>query len=381
MIVGICALGALSQDTGGRTYIVNMSKTLQLTAKGHTFIFFMSRGESHLVDIQHPNIRIVEINHSKDSYRRIFVENILLPFLIRKYKIHVMYYPGNFSSYYCPVPYVLAIRSMLVYNQEAGEKVTLSRQMYRKFFMPHSAAHARHIITPSQHTKDEILSFLKVEADKVTVIPHGIDTGLFGSAKDESKAVYFFEQYHVKRPFLLYVSALWEYKNQDKLILAFDKLIREKQIDHQLVLIGRGMSAFESYGAQLNLLVNKMNLNSRVVFIDFLPHETLKHFYQNADVFVFPSLMESFGNPLYEAMSAGVPVVCSNTHGFPSMVKDAAAMADPRNIAELADTIYKVISDPELRTKLVSNGKSLTDSLSWKVCIEKTLSHILTLNA
>jgi glycosyltransferase involved in cell wall biosynthesis len=89
--------------------------------------------------------------------------------------------------------------------------------------------------------------------------------------------------------------------------------------------------------------------------------------------------MESFGNSLFEAMSAGAPVVCSNTHGFPSLVKDAAVMADPRNVGELADAIYRVLSEPGLKSKLLSNGKLLADSLSWDVCIKSTLSHIVEL--
>lgn len=379
MIIGICALGALSQDTGGRTYLVNLSKTLQKIDTVHKYVFFISKGESHLLGLHGLNFTVVEIANSTATIRRIFSEHVLLPFLIKKQKISVMYYPGNFASFYCPVPYVLAIRSMLVYNPEAGEKVSLARQWYRKILVPHSSKKARHIITPSQHTKEEIIKFLNVSASKISVIPHGIDTALFGSSKNEKEAGNVFLMHGVRRPFLLYVSALWDYKNQDKLILAFSKLINEKQIPHQLILIGRGMSAYESYGARLKLMVTELELSDRVKFIDFLPHETLKHFYQHADVFVFPSLMESFGNSLFEAMAAGVPVVCSNTHGFPGLVNDAALMANPRNIGELAGAIYRVLTEPELKSKLLINGKSLSNSLSWDVCIKNTLSHILDL--
>jgi glycosyltransferase involved in cell wall biosynthesis len=378
MTIGICALGALSQDTGGRTYLTNLSKTLQKIDQTNTFVFFMSAGESHIVELSQPNFRVVEISHSTKTYQRIFSEHFSLPFLIRKHKIDTMYYPGNFASYFCPVPYVLAIRSMLVYNPEAGEKVSFLRHFYRKFLIPHSAKKARHVITPSQHTKDEIVRFLRIDGKKVSVIPHGIDTVLFGSPKDEVEAENIFQQYGIKRPFILYVSALWEYKNQDKLILAFSKLIKEKNIPHLLILIGRGMSAFESYGAQLKNMITELNLSGRVIFIDFLPHKTLKHFYQFSDVYVFPSLMESFGNSLFEAMAAGAPVVCSNSHGFPILVKDAAVLADPRKTDELADAIHRVLSDPELRTKLLNNGKSLADSLSWDVCVKKSVSLILT---
>ena len=377
MVIGINALGALSQDTGGRTYIVNMAKTLQHEVKEHSIFFFMSEGESHILDIHQPNFRIIEIKRSADSYRRIFAEHFILPFLIRKHKIDVMYFPGNFASYYCPVPYILAIRSMLAYNVDLESSVSKSRNIYRKFLYPKSARNARHIITPSEHTKNEIIRFLHVHPERISVIPHGIDVSIFGSPRDDHSARILFQQLDVKTPYILYVSALWEYKNQDMLIRAFHKLVQKNQINHQLVLVGRGMNSYESYATKLKSLVSMLNLDSYVRFIDFLPHDQLRHVYQHSDVYVFPSAMESFGNSIFEAMAAGIPVVCSNTHGFSTLVGDAALMVNPYNTDELATAISRVLSEPQIRNILVSNGKSLTNSLSWQLCFDKTLHHIL----
>lgn len=377
MIIGISALGPIQHDTGGRTYLVNLSKTLQRIVTTDNVIFFVSHGQGQLLQVRHPDFKIIEIPFSlRTSYHRIFAEHIILPFYIKKHKIDIMYFPGNFSSYVCPVPYVLAIRSMLAYNENKTQSVNVARNFYRKILIPHSAKNAVNIITPSQHTKDEIVRYLQIPASKIRTIPHGIDLELFASHEHDTANLALFERYQVVKPFLIYVSALWEYKNQDKLIEAFHWLILNKQIPHQLVLVGRGMNSYESYAGKLKQMVKNLQLTDRVRFIDFLPHEELRYFYQQADIMVFPSSIESFGNSIFEAMAAGTPVVCSNTHGFPAMIKDAALTVNPYNIEELALAVFEVLTSTSLQSKLINNGKNHVKSLSWSTCIDQTLSLI-----
>ncbi len=377
MIIGINALGPISQDTGGRTYLSNLSKWIQKLDNENLYIFFISPGEASILDIQQPNVKAVAIPKSSGStYNRIFSEHFVLPWYIVRHKVQTMYYPGNFASYYCPVPYTLAIRSMLIYNPEASECVDSRRQFYRRQLLPRSARKSKAIITPSIHTKNEIIKHLSVDDNKIHVIPHGIDYELFSHPDAICVQQNLLDKYHVQKPYFLYVSALWEYKNQDKLILALQRLIQTDSLPHQLVLIGRGMYGFESYAGKLNALVKQLHLENRVIFIDFLPHSALRSFYQNADVFLFPSLMESFGNSLFEAMAAGVPVICSNTHGFPQMLGNAALLTDPRNPELLADAIRTVLNSPQLRNNLISNGQILAKSLSWRACVSKTLDLI-----
>lgn len=381
MVIGINALGAIAHDTGGRTYLVNLALTLQKIVAIDSFIFFVSQGQGRLLQIQQSNFKIIEIPYSlSTSYHRIFAEHVLLPLYIKKNKIDVMYFPGNFASFFCPVPYVLAIRSMLVYNETKTQSVNMIRNVYRKIILPRSARKAAHIITPSHHTKDEIGQYIKISDEKISVIPHGVDAQLFETPATDSVITALFERYCIQKPFLIYVSALWEYKNHDKLIDAFHWLIVNKQIPHQLVFVGRGMNSYESYAGKLKRMAEALQLTERIRFIDFMPHEELRYFYQQADLMVFPSSIESFGNSIFEAMAAGTPVVCSNTHGFSEMVKDAAITVNPYNPQELASAILEVLKSPILKTKLINNGKNLVKSLTWKSCISQTLSKIKLVN-
>lgn len=372
MIIGINALGPISKDTGGRTYLTNFSRILADWTGPEKFIFFVSRGEEGILH-RGPNLHFSFIPFSaRNSYFRLFAENILLPIAIRRHGINLMYFPGNFAPWFCPVPYGLALRSMLIYH-ESGRTVDRQRQWYRKYFYPRSANNAIVVVTPSHHTKTEIVRWLHVPDDHISVISHGVDASLFSvsASPEESQSV--MAKYRLRQPYYLYVSGLWEYKNQDKLILAFDKLVRTKYIPHDLVLVGRGMNLFESFYGRLQNLVTDLGLRDRIHFIEFMPHQELRTVYALADVFAFPSLVESFGNPLFEAFASSVPVVCSNTHGFQGMVGDSALFFDPANVDEFSECLYRASTDMELRKQMIQRGLKIVQNLTWEHCVAHTV--------
>ena len=224
MRIGICALGAISQDTGGQTYLINLARTLQEIDEDNEFYFFVSDHEGDIMSLHKKKFRKIEVpNTSSNVYRRLIGEHIKLPRLITKYQIDIMYFPNNFASFYCPVPYVVAIRSMLYYHYPyAIDKVRL---FYRKLLTPRSARRAKMIIAPSEDIKKDICHYIRIQPDKVKVIHHGVNVSLFENNYEAFEYGQLFEQLGINGPFFLYVSALWEYKNQDKLIRAFDKLI------------------------------------------------------------------------------------------------------------------------------------------------------------
>ncbi len=376
MIIGIHALGAISEDTGARTYLQNMIRILNKNEFDHEFIFFVSPGEGRILTVLSARIRLVEIPFSRSSIGRILIENVFLPFYLYRYTIDVLYYPGNFAAIFTPVPYLLAIRSMLIYNIQDDGSVSRLKRIYRRIMLPYSAKKASAILTPSKHTKEEIVHFLSIDAHKISIVPHGVDVDFFEKPISPSETAIFMHSLQIDRPFLLYVSALWEYKNHDKLILAFEKLIRNHDIPHRLLLVGRGVNSFEKYGAYLKSLTLKLGLESRVKFIGNLNHNELRMLYQNVDVYVFPSQTESFGNSIFEAMAAGAPVVCSNTHGFPALVEDSALLANPQDIENLAATIYRVITDVDLRNSMIAKGHARVRPMTWEKAISATIASI-----
>lgn len=368
--IGVVAPGPVANDSGGRTYLINLARHASTADVRLTFM--ITAGQEYLLP---PDVSLITLPRwSASTLGRLFAEHFWIPILALRYDLDGLYFPNNFAAFLSPVPYVVAIRSMLVFNKPGSAGT--SRQIYRTFQSKRSARRAQLVITPSAHTKHEIEHFLGLEPDKIAVIPHGVDGTVFSNRSDAADARAAIVQYGIQPPYLLYVSSLWPYKNHDKLIHAFEKLKSVHHIPHHLVLVGRGMNAEAQYHSDILALIQRYRLNSFVHMIDFLPHDKLAHFYRFADLFVFPSETESYGNPIFEAMASGVPVVCSSTHHFEELVDPAARYANPHDRDELARVIKQVLDDGELRQTMIRQGLDRVQALSWTGCVQQTLRAI-----
>ena len=128
------------------------------------------------------------------------------------------------------------------------------------------------------------------------------------------------------KPFVLFVSSLWPYKNCDGLLRACAHA-RADFGDRQLAIVGPDRD--EKYGAALHALVAELGIARDVVFVGGVPLEETVRFYRAADVFVYPSFNETFGLPILEAMACGCPVVTSDTSAMPETAGGAAVLCDP----------------------------------------------------
>src|SRR5262249_35482555 len=152
--------------------------------------------------------------------------------------------------------------------------------------------------------------------------------------------------------FLLYVGRIDPRKNLIRLIEAWSQLRRNHQISHQLVIAGKVYLLPET----LQSVCRDSEFQNDIHLCGYVPKEDLPHLYRAADAFVYPSEYEGFGFPPLEAMACGVPVVASDIPIFQEILSDACLLVDPRNVTQLAQSIHRVITDPELRKELIARG-------------------------
>ncbi len=172
----------------------------------------------------------------------------------------------------------------------------------------------------------------------------------------------------VTRPFVLFVSSIWRYKNCDGLLRAW-RLARHELEGRQLVVVGALRD--EKYVAELHTLVAELGIADDVVFVGSVPLEETALFYQAADLLVYPSLNETFGLPILEAMACACPVVTSNVSAMPETAGGAAVLADPHDPASLARAILDATGSgaDDLRTQGLRRAKQFT----WGATAEATL--------
>jgi glycosyltransferase involved in cell wall biosynthesis len=187
--------------------------------------------------------------------------------------------------------------------------------------------------------RSEIQRYLEVDSGKLRLIYEAVDHSLFKPG-DAGAARARVASYGITKPFVLFVSSLWPYKNCEGLLRAW-ALARGELGDRQLAIVGAGR--YEEYVDSLRLLAAELGIASDAVFVGGVPLAETVCFYQAADALVYPSLNETFGLPILEAMACGCPVVTSDTSAMPETAGGAAILADPKEPAAIAQAIIEAV--------------------------------------
>lgn len=221
----------------------------------------------------------------------------------------------------------------------------------------YSVERSSRILTDSEFSKREIVELLKVPGRKISVVPGA--PSLLCESVDFTKLS---RETGIHYPFLLYVGTIEPRKNIARLLRAFDLLKERHRIPHQLVLAGgRGWGTEEIYRT-----AEEISYAQDVVFTGYISDAEKNALYQNADIFLFPSVYEGFGIPPLEAMHHGCPVVCSNAASLPEVVGDAAELVDPLDIESIAAGIWRVLSDQAYAQSLVKRGYCQAKKFTWE---------------
>jgi glycosyltransferase involved in cell wall biosynthesis len=138
--------------------------------------------------------------------------------------------------------------------------------------------------------------------------------------------------------------------------------------DYHLVLTGG-----EGYGAdQIKECIRREGMQDRVHSLAYVNRDTLRRLSSGALAFVFPSLAETFGMPILEAMSYGVPVITSNVSAMPEVAGEAAILVDPRNIASIREAMQRLAEDEDIAQLLRQKGVERARQFSWSLCAQRT---------
>ena len=235
-----------------------------------------------------------------------------------------------------------------------------------RWYYAHAAKKARHLITGSIFSKSEILSRLRVRSEDVTVIPDGVDSATFCRKTDREIAPTLV-RLGIRRPYLLVLGSIRPHKNLGGALRAFEDLKVRDSIPHQLVIVGRR----EGFRINIDLPRLQESVERDVVFTGFLGEQEIVALYSGADVFIFPSFYEGFGLPPLEAMSCGTPVAVSRAASIPEVVGNAGVYFDPTDPHDIASSIYNLLGDTPMRTRLSTAGRKRAAQFTWAHTAER----------
>lgn len=186
---------------------------------------------------------------------------------------------------------------------------------------------------------------------EILCIPNGIDTTIFRPPEKKISTDY------VR---LLYVGRVSFEKRLDILIEALAEL---KDLPWRLNIIGDG-----PHLKTVKSLVEKNELGARVTFLGWIEREQLINYYQQADVFVFPSTSEGMPTVVLEAMACGLPVITTRIPGCEELVLHEinGLLIEPRNKVQLIQALTRLINDAEIRSKFSSNSVTRAETFNWE---------------
>ncbi len=280
-----------------------------------------------------------------------------VPRILKKYNVDLFLSPDGYLSQRTKVPQ-LGVMHDINFVHRPDDLPWLIAKYYNHYF-PKFAKIAKRLATVSYYSKEDIARSFKVDYDKIDVVYDGINQ-IFEPITDEEKFLVK-ERYTDGSDYFLFVGALHPRKNICGLLKSFDAFKSVNGNKTKLVIVGGEMhktgEIFETY--------ENMRSKSDVVFTGRVGTNELHDIFGGALALTFVPFFEGFGIPIVEAMSAGIPVICSNTTSIPEVGGNAVVYADPLKIDQITDAMIKIHDDIELRNSLIEKGFIQKNKFSW----------------
>ena len=230
-----------------------------------------------------------------------------------------------------------------------------------------AARRADLVITVSQAAAEEIVAHTDVPAERLRVVPNGVDL-TEASDEDVVAARAAFEL--GDRPYVLWLGSLEPRKNVGMLVEAFARWAATSDVPHQLVLAGPTGWVVDRDA----VLAPARRLGDRVRTIGRVGDDHLRGLYRGADVFVLPSRHEGFGIPVLEAMAQGTPVIASGIAALREVAGDAARLVTGDDPDAWAGALDELMHDRDLHADLAVAGRRRAELFSWERCANETVA-------
>lgn len=343
-------------------------------------LFHREREPLNLAHIEGLSCNVIGLK----DYSGLYWEQVAVPIAILQEKINVYHAPSERGvPLFAPCPVIFTIHSLTGYSYYNLVKSGLLPGSVSDYigydFNPHSHSfwnylsrlqiwRSNHIITPSDFSREEIISFLRVAPSRVTTTYLAVHEQFEQPPRPEADRINLRSKLGVKKPYIIYVGGYEIHKNVAGLLETF-AIVKQTCTDLMLVMVG---SKFIPEILLQKALALNLHPDRDLVFLVDLQHE-LTDLYDDAELFVTLSWRETFCLPALEAMKRGVPVVGSQWGAFAEIVGSAGKIINPNDYPSAADTIIQMLAPAE-RNSLSDLARQQADKFSWEKMTKATLS-------
>ena len=366
MRIGIEAQRLFRKNKHGMDIVaLELIKALQKTDTCNQYFVFVKADQDSSCITPTENFEIITTR----KYPYLWWEQVVLRKLSKKYRLDLLHCTCNTAPIALSVPLVVTIHDIIYLeriNLRKGSWYQIFGNLYRRGVVPLIARTTKKVITVSEYEKEVIKK--KFPNLDLVAIYNGLQDS-FVKITDPEILQDAKEQYRLPNEFILFIGNTDPKKNLIGVLRAYSILVNKGQPIPKLVVL----DIKESFLEKMILKINP-ELKNHIVISGYVPNYQLPAIYSLATLFMYPSLRESFGIPLLEAMACGTPIITSSTSSMPEVVEDAALLVNPLHPEQIANAIETLLTDSAARARLVANGYERVKTFNWLNNAKQTLS-------
>jgi glycosyltransferase involved in cell wall biosynthesis len=353
MRIGINGRFLVAKRTGVQRAAFNLIKTLIEVDRDNEYVIFTGKDQVGAPEWNYPNVTVVgdELRPGENIRNHIW-EQVRLPMLAKRYQIDILHSPANVAPLFYRGRSIIHIHDLCFVVNPQWYSFAF-RTVYN-LIIPRLARRATKVITNSNNSKNDLLQYFDLPAERVSLVYWAVDDtfSLPAVSPDETRIT--------EEDYILYVGSLEPRKNINVLIESYERLRHDyPAIKTKLVLIGGESPLFAT------VQLRAREFRDDVIFKGFVTDAELSDYYRRARLVAYPSLYEGFGLPPLEAMASGAPVVTSSTSSIPEVVGNAAILVNPRDREQLTRALHRVLTDKSLRQSMIAAGSKRVLRFNW----------------
>ena len=346
-----------AKSGGGLTYLRNLLPELA-AEEGLELHLFLHEDQYDRLAPFDERIRPHLFEFKPGFFRLLFWEQVSLPLLAYLMHADVTFSPANYGPLFAPAPVIMLRNSLAVATTER-RPIKRLYWLGLAFMTALSLLSARRAIAVSRYARRALtFGFGRALGKRVAVIHHGVNP-IFTPGPVEAR--------DSRR--ILVVADIYIQKNLHNLLAALAR-VRDAVPEVQLTIAGETQDV--PYHRELLDQVAALGLEGQVTFLGGQPASALAGLYRSCAFLVFPSTVETFGNPLVEAMASGTPIASSSTAAMPEILGEAALFFDPLDPDDMADKMIALLTDAELRRQFGERGLARAEMYSWRRAAAET---------
>jgi glycosyltransferase involved in cell wall biosynthesis len=350
------------QHQGGvRVYTRRLLRALLDLRSGHEFVLLYR--DPALLGTYGGEPGVEEVSLPARSF--LGWDQVAVPAAVKRHGVDVLFNPKYSIPLRAGCPSVWVCHGLDWYVMPWASRFV--DRLSHRFLVPRYADRAAAIIAVSEVTRQHVMQYLHVPPDRVVTVYSGVDD-VFRRPVDRARLDRIRAKYALPDRFVLYAGAIYPPKNFTRMVRAYARVGPERRIP--LVVAG-GDNRFLSERELLE--PEALGIAAWVHRPGWIEQDELAGVYALADALLLPSLFESCGLPVLEAMAAGCPVVTADRYGTKELAENAAVLVDPESVDSIADGMRRVLDDAPLRARLLEAGRERSGPFQWSRCAEETL--------